>query len=55
MAITNILEKFVDARKNGESCEFNGYLEDYLQMISEDEKAYKVLDEVFKQAVFLGG
>ena len=49
MAITNILEKFVDARKNGESCEFNGYLEDYLQMISEDEKAYKVLDEVFKQ------
>ena len=49
MAITNILEKFVDARKNGASCEFNGYLEDYLQMISEDEKAYKVLDEVFKQ------
>lgn len=43
MAISSILDRQLDYRKNGEDCSFNGYLEDYLN-VSED------LDPVLKEA-----
>lgn len=49
MAIASILEKFVDARKNGKSCDFNGYLEDYLQMIDENSQEHRILSAIFEQ------
>ncbi len=37
MAICTILDEKVDSRKNGTDCEFNGYLEDYLNLGTELE------------------
>ncbi|MCH4208283.1 MAG: hypothetical protein LKF79_08050 [Solobacterium sp.] len=41
MAICTILDQKIDSRKNGDDCEFNGYLEDYLNLGSELEPALK--------------
>lgn len=49
MAITNILEKFVDERRNGLCCKFNGYLEDYLHTITPQDNDYDLLNEIYKQ------
>ena len=46
MAIVEILEKKLDARKGGDDCGFNGYLEDYILDIDEldmDESVRKAL------------
>ena len=37
MAIYDILTTHKDQRDGGDICSFNGYLEDYLGMIEEDE------------------
>ncbi|NCB32870.1 MAG: hypothetical protein EOM64_03140 [Erysipelotrichia bacterium] len=41
MAICTILDEKVDRRKNGADCEFNGYLEDYLNLGTELEPVLK--------------
>ena len=45
MAIYQILEEIKDVRKEGELCDFNGYLEDYLEVIdsSEDQPMKDIL------------
>ncbi len=50
MAIYNILEQQLDSRHNGEDCEFNGYLEDYLGLEPELDPALK---EAFTQILEL--
>ncbi len=46
MSIVEILEKKLDTRKQGSDCDFNGYLEDFVQDIEEAE-----MDEVVKAAL----
>ena len=46
MAICNILDLQLDSRKNGEDCEFNGYLEDYMGV---DPELAPVLREAFAE------
>lgn len=49
MAIAKVLEQFIDVRKNGDSCDFNGYLEDYLQTIDDNSKDYQILSAIFAE------
>ena len=51
MAIYQILEEIKDVRKEGELCDFNGYLEDYLEMIdsSEDQPMKEILHALFEE------
>ncbi len=48
MPICTILEKKLDNRKNGDDCEFNGYLEDYLNLGETDPVMLEALQEVLK-------
>ena len=48
MRIYEVLDSFNDVRNNGDDCEFNGYLEDYLATNPELEPS---LDEAFKKIV----
>lgn len=41
--ILDILTTFNDARKNGDDCLFNGYLEDYLHLLDNHEEQLQVL------------
>ena len=51
MAIYQILEEIKDVRKEGELCDFNGYLEDYLEVIdsSEDQPMKDILHALFEE------
>ena len=33
MGIYELLSQAIDTRKGGNACDFNGYLEDYLEMV----------------------
>lgn len=48
MNIFETLNEIKDLRHEGDLCEFNGYLEDYLNQITEDEKDYLVLKTLFE-------
>lgn len=49
MSISTILGQQLDGRKNGNDCEFNGYLEDYLNLNEgEDSKIEPILKEAFE-------
>jgi len=48
MAIYNILETIEDVRKGSDACEFNGYLEDYLETIEQEGAMYDILKELFE-------
>lgn len=51
MAIYQILEELKDARKDGDQCEFNGFLEDYLEVVdsSEDQGMKEILHALFEE------
>lgn len=52
MAIYDILNEVKDQREAGGICEFNGYLEDYLSMIEDDEDCsdlVKLLEPMFEK------
>lgn len=48
MALMQILNEVKDIRKNGEDCDFNGYLEDYLETIEEDTPMKAVLSAIYE-------
>ena len=48
MAIYGILEAIEDVRKGSNECDFNGYLEDYLDTIEQELSMYPVLKELFE-------
>jgi hypothetical protein len=48
MAIYNILETIEDVRKGSDACEFNGYLEDYLETIEKEGEMFNILSELFE-------
>lgn len=51
MAIYQILEEIKDIRKDGDQCEFNGYLEDYLDVVdsSDDQPMKDILHALFEE------
>lgn len=51
MAIYQILEELKDVRKEGDSCDFNGYLEDYLEAVdsSDDQLMKDILHALFQE------
>ena len=51
MAIYQVLEEIKDVRKDGELCDFNGYLEDYLEVIasSDDQQMKEILNALFEE------
>jgi len=48
MAIYELLTKIDDLRKGGSGCEFNGYLEDYLETIADDHKLKPLFRSLFE-------
>lgn len=48
MPIVNTLEQIVDVRKGGTNCDFNGYLEDYIDMM-DDTSVQPIFNEIFKE------
>jgi hypothetical protein len=48
MAIYKILETIEDVRKGSDACEFNGYLEDYLETIEKEGEMFNILSELFE-------
>lgn len=48
MAITTLLKEKLDLRKGNDECDFNGYLEDYLQIIDEDDVFKDALEKLFE-------
>jgi len=47
MSIVAVLSAINDRRKGDDSCQFNGYLEDYLETVEEDTQAKKCLQKLF--------
>ena len=48
MAIYSILETIEDVRKGSDACDFNGYLEDYLETVEKEGAMYNVLKDLFE-------
>lgn len=48
MTLFSILESVEDVRKGGYLADFNGYLEDYLEIMDSNEKAYEVFKALFE-------
>lgn len=48
MNIFETLNEIKDLRHEGELCEFNGYLEDYLNQTSEEDKEHQILKTLFE-------
>lgn len=46
MAVSNILNSFKDLRKDGTDCDFNGYLEDYIEIV-EDAQLKSLFEKIF--------
>ena len=49
MPITTLLKDVLDTRKGGTECDFNGYLEDYLEMMEETDPFRSILTTIFEQ------
>ncbi len=48
MGIYEILESKKDIRKGSDICDFNGYLEDYIDSVDEEEKIYPVFKKLLE-------
>lgn len=48
MGIYELLSQAIDTRKGGNACDFNGYLEDYLEMVEEGSEISTLLHALFE-------
>lgn len=47
MSVVDVLSQIEDIRKGNEGCDFNGYVEDYLSVIGEDDPRYELFQSIF--------